>query len=123
MASYASSADGSGLSYEEVKALVVLEIGSIIEDNRDMKITNVKTIWEFIKDVVQAIQKVDDEVVSLTSEQKGELAGDIIIWVIYDELDIDIPYVPDVIEKAFFKVMLSRWLIPAAVDFIKGRTE
>ena len=109
------------LDYDETKDYIISKLGEIINDIRMIKFSAPKAILEFIKDVVTTIQEVDDEFIELSGEKKLTLATDVIIWVLYDELDLDIPYVPDFIEKRIFKPMLKNMIIPFIVDWFKNK--
>lgn len=108
-------------SYEEVRDILIKMLEGHLHDAKAMKITKPSTILSFVKAVVWSVQDIDNRIAELTGEQKNELVSDVVIWVIYDELDIDLPYVPDAVEKMFFKVILNKWLIPLAVDWVKNR--
>ena len=110
------------MSYDETRDYIISKLGEIINDIRMIKFSGPKMILEFVKDVVITIQEVDDEFVELSGEKKLALATDIVIWVLYDELDFDIPYVPDFIEKRIFKPMLKNMIIPFIVDWFKNKT-
>lgn len=108
------------LTYDETKQLLIDEIQGLIHQVKTTDYKDTAAIFLLVKSVVYSVQKLDDEVVSLTGEQKKELTVDVVLWLIYDELKLDIPYIPDAIEKAIFKPLLGM-IIDGVVEWMKNR--
>ena len=108
------------LTYDEVLELLKIELQELIVKVKTTDYKDAAAIFALVKGVVYSIQKLDDEIVELTGEQKKELGVDVLLWLVYDELKLDIPFIPNALEKAVFKPLLGM-LIDGAVEWIKGR--
>ena len=110
------------MTYEETRDYIVEKLSEIIDDIQSLKdIGFSKRILEFIKDVVVIVQEVDDEFIELSGEKKLTLVTDIIVSILYDELDLDIPYIPEFVEKKIFLPILINGIIPFIVDWVKNK--
>ena len=108
------------LTYDEVLELLKIELQELIVKVKTTDYKDAAAIFALVKGVVYSIQKLDDEVIELTGKQKKELGVDVLLWLVYDELKLDIPFIPNALEKAVFKPLLGM-LIDGAVEWIKGR--
>lgn len=106
------------MDYDEVKDYIILRLNDLIKKAQNLQFS---TVLSFVRNIIITVQEVDDEFIELSGEKKNKLVTDIVTWIIYDRADLDIPYVPDFIEKPIFKIILSKMIIPYIVDQVKNR--
>lgn len=104
------------LTWNQLIDYVINEIEKVIEGISSSNWTPAYLIG-FITQLVQVITRLSGEIGGLGSFEQRQLATDVTIWAVYDKLDLNVPYVPDFIEKRIIRRVLRDWVFEALFEW------